>query len=296
MTIRHMKIFAAVYRQLNITRAAEQLHMTQPAVTRAIQEIESYYGVCLFERINRRLSATENGKHFYARAIHIADAFDAMETELRNWDTFGVLRVGASVTLGNFLLPGLVCAFGKEHPQMTVRVSVANGASLQRALMDNQLDLALIEGGVAEPELHAEPFAEDRLVLLLPPGHELLSRERIELAQLAAYPLLLREQGSAGRSLVDHAFAARGITLRPLWESISTQAILQAVACGLGLSFLPERLALQDIQSGKVCTREIADEPLRRKNDLVWHRDKFLTASARRFVEMCKALEGGARA
>ena len=99
MTIRHMKIFAAVYREQSVTRAAESLHMTQPAVTRAIQEIEGYYGVRLFERINRRLSATESGKHLYARAVHIADAFDAMETELRNWDALGVLRVGASVTL-----------------------------------------------------------------------------------------------------------------------------------------------------------------------------------------------------
>ena len=105
MTIRHMKIFLEVYRLENITQAAKTLHMTQPAVTRTIQEIEQHYGVRLFDRMNRRLFVTEAGRQFYAQALHIVESFDRMEKGLLNGDAFGVLRVGASISLGNFFLP-----------------------------------------------------------------------------------------------------------------------------------------------------------------------------------------------
>ena len=167
MTVRHMRIFLAVYRCGGITSAAQQLHMTQPAVTRAIQELESYYGVKLFERMGRRLPVTEVGKRFYSQAVHIVDLFDNMETSLRNWDALGVLRVGATIMLGNMLLPDLILRFKKDHPGIRVQVMIENGESLCRALLDNELDLALIEGGVEEADLTEEVFARDELVLTL---------------------------------------------------------------------------------------------------------------------------------
>ncbi len=115
MTIRHMKIFVSVYQAQSITRAAEQLHMTQPAVSRAIQELEHYYGVCLFERIGRRICSTESAARLYAQALHIIETLDSMEKGLRDWDEFGVLRVGATITLGNFLLPELAARFQQRH-------------------------------------------------------------------------------------------------------------------------------------------------------------------------------------
>lgn len=292
MTIRHMRIFVQVYQSQNITRAASLLHMSQPAVTRAIQEIEAYYGVCLFERINRRLSVTEGGRQLYAQALHIVDAFDVMEKGLRNWDKFGVLRVGASITMGNFLLPELVSRFQKELPNLRIYASISNGAGLQDALMDNRLDLALIEGGVGNPQLHVEVFDEDRLVLVVPPSHPLLSQEEVSLEDCNGCPLLLREKGSVGRSFLDHVFAVRGITLHPVWESASTQAIVKAVGCGLGISFLPEQLVRRDIADGVVCTRVVSGVDFSRKNYIVWHKNKYLTEAAKRFIALCKDERG----
>ena len=111
MTIRHMKIFLQVYALESITKAAEVLNMTQPAVTRAIQEMEHYYGVCLFERIGHRLSRMAAGEEFYAHALHIVEAFDRMEKELRDWDEIGRIRIGATNTLGCFFLPELLLEF-----------------------------------------------------------------------------------------------------------------------------------------------------------------------------------------
>ena len=293
MTIRHLKIFIAVYQAQSVTRASEALHMTQPAVTRAVQEMERYYGARLFERMNRRLYATETAKALYSRALHITDSFDAMEKELRNRDGAGALRVGASITLGNFLLPGLAAAFQERRPGFKVYVSVSNAALLFQSLIHNRLDLALIEGEVSQPQLRWEPFARDRLILILPPRHPLLGKDRLRLKDVAGCPLLLREKGSVGRALVDHVFALNGLSAQPLWESASTQALVKAVGAGLGVSLLPEQLVRDDISAGKIAAREIEDAAFERTHAIVWHQDKYLTRAAQDFMDLCRHL--GAR-
>ena len=292
MKIRLMKIFIQVYQTQNITRAAEQLHMTQPAVTRAIQEIEHYYGVCLFERINRGLYATESARQLYAHAVHIVESVDIMEKGLRNWDEFGILRVGASITLGSFLMPKLVAEFSKVHPNLKLKVRISNGRNLHELLCDNQLDIALIEGGVVDPQLCFETFAGDRLVLIMPPDHPLKDADVIRLTDLRDCNFLLREPGSAGRTFLDHVFAVHGMTVEPTWESVSTQAIIKAVNAGVGISFLPDKLVRTAIDSGQVATHEIADEPFYRNNYIVWHQNKHLTPSAKAIIEMCHRLSG----
>ena len=171
MTIRHMKIFVSVYQAQSITCAAEQLHMTQPAVSRAIQELEHYYGVCLFERIGRRICSTESAARLYDQALHIIETLDSMEKGLRDWYEFGVLRVGATITLGNFLLPELAARFQQRHPHLQLRAVVSNGAQLSQHLLENTIDRALIEGSILLPQLVSEPFSGDHLQLILPPGH-----------------------------------------------------------------------------------------------------------------------------
>ncbi len=285
MTLRHLRVFLAVYQTQNVTRAAERLHMTQPTVTRAVQELERYYGVRLFERINRRLYITQSGRQLYARAVHIVGSFDRMEKELKNWDEFGLLRIGATPTLASVLLPKTLMTFEKKHPKLRVRCSVENGTHLQEALADDRLDFALIEGEVAAEHLHAEPFSEDRLILLLPPDDPRRNAPALTLRELAESPLLLREKGSMGRSFLDRVFAAHDLPLEPLMESISTHAIIQAVHAGLGISFLPQRLIRHSVESGFVATRAVDDEPFVRRNFAVWHEDKFLTRSARELLE-----------
>ena len=290
MTLRHMKIYLAVYHTENMTKAAARLNMTQPAVTRAIREMEDYYGVRLFERINRRLHITEAGRMFYSYALHIIDSFDQMEKELRNWDELGILRVGSSVTLGNYLLPKVLKAFRAEHPTLQIKATISNGADLQQALLDSRLDLAVIEGSITNEDLQKEVIASDRLVLVLPPEDPRQYAAALQLKDLARDNFLLREEGSMGRSLIDYTFALRGIPVKPMIESISTQAILRAVHEGLGISLLPEQLVLPAIRSGYVATRVIDDEAFLRRNYIVWHRHKFLTASARELMVCFRSL------
>ncbi len=290
MTIRHMKIFIEVYQTGNITKAAEKLNMTQPVVSRTIQELERYYGVQLFERINQRISVTEAGNQFYSYALHIIDSFDQMEKSLRNWDELGIIRVGASVTLGSMLLPEVIKSYQAAHSGITVKAIVTNGTKLQKMLENNEIDFALIEGGSVNENLITEELGEDRLILLLPPGSDLLARNKLFLSDLMHYPFLLRENESVSRILINHIFALHNLPLRPFMESVSTHAIVQGVHKGLGISFLPERLVKHSIESGFIATRPVDDESFIRKNYIVRHKNKMLSASAKDFIDICHSM------
>ena len=290
MTIRNMQIFTEIYRQGSVTKAAEALHMTQPAVTRAIQDMERHYGVRLFERLHRGLSVTESGKALYVYALHITDTFDQLEKSLLDWDDKGILRIGASITIGNFILPGVVERFQLEKPELRLHVLIQNGAHLQEALLNNEIDLALIEGEVRCKELVSKPFAHDRLVPILPPKHPLAGCVRVPLQRLTAERLLLREKGSAGRSLLDRVFEEKGLPVQPLWESVSTQALVRAVASGLGISILPEQFVQKDIQAGRVATCALDDAAFSRTFYMIWHREKFFTGSMNRLVTLCEEM------
>ena len=219
MTLRHMKIFLAVYQTQHITKAAQQLRMTQPAVTRAIQEIESYYGIRLFERINRKLYITQTGTMFYTYAVHIVDSFDQMEKGLRDWDQLGLLRVGTTIALGTDLLPRVLVRFQQSHSNLQIRSVVSNGADLQQALLDNELDFAVMEGSVGQEELARRAIAPDRLVLILPPDDPRAHQERLELKDLAQDSLLLRDKGSVGRAFVERVLPCMNCPWCPPWRA-----------------------------------------------------------------------------
>ena len=280
MTIRHLEIFVQVYREKSITRAAEKLYMTQPAVSVAIRELEKQYDVALFERLGRRLYVTGAGEALYARAVQMLEEFHGLEQGL---ERKAALRVGSSVTLGNFLLPRVAAEWQMRHPESPLQVTVANGGRLQQMLRDNLLDVAVIEGAVNGAELETRPFRQDRLVLVLPQEHPLAVLEHITLAQVLEYPLLVREEGSAGRRCLEQVLARRGLRAERRWESIDTQALLQAVAQGLGVAFLPRELA-EVVPGMVICT--LADEDFCRENVLVWHRHKRLSAELLELMEL----------
>ena len=294
MTLRHMRIFAEVYRTRNVTHAAQNLHMTQPAVTRAIQELEQHYGVRLFERLYRHLSSTEAAQRLYAQAVYLLDTFDHMEAAMRDWDSLGVVRVGATVTLGSTILPVLATLACRTlplalYPGIELQAKVANGSVLAEALCENQLDLALLENSVSVPDLHTEPIGTDCLCAVLAPAHPLAQQAALTLQQLVGGPLLLREPGSTAREVLEHACAEQGLALHPAWESVSTAALVQAAAQQLGVAILPEQLAAADARTGLVCTRPIRDAAMTRRHVVAWHKEKYLTASMRRFITLCRS-------
>lgn len=288
MTLRHMRIFVSVYQQKSITKASNRLHLAQPSVSLAISELETYYGIRLFDRISRRLYVTEQGKQFYDYALHIVSLFDEMEQGVRNWDSIGTLRVGSSITIGNYLLPSLVTQFQKDSPNIKVQVLIKNSADVEQAVIDNVIDFALIEGTPKSPQITSLPFMDDRLCLIASPSHPLYEKKEVCIHDLLQYDFLLREKGSAGRDILENLFSLHNLTINPLWESVSTKAIVTAVSQGLGISILPYLLVEQDLKDKKIIEIPVSDMSLSRKFHIIYHKNKYLTTSAKAFMALCK--------
>lgn len=282
-----MRILVSVFQKNSITKAAQELHLAQPSVSLAVRELEEYYGIRLFDRIGRHIAPTECGKEFYEYAVHIVSLFNEMEQKMRNWDTFGTLRVGASITIGTHILPVLIHGYQEKFPDLTIEAKVSRSASIEDELIHSGIDLGLIETQPSHPDLRAVPFMTDSMCVIIPPGHPLSSAKSISLAGLSRFPFLMREKGSAGRELLDAAFSLQQLTVSPRWESTSTQALVKAVAEGLGVSVLPYLLVKKDIEEGTV--RQVPlDQPIRRNLNVIYHKSKFLTDNMRSFIDLCK--------
>ena len=287
MTLRHLKIFVSVYQNRGFTRAGQELHLAQPSVSLAIRELEEYYGVRLFERIGRRIYPTVQGEDFYGYAIHIVSLFDEMEKKVRNWDTLGTLRIGTSITIGTRILPRLLKEFSAQFPQTETRAVICNSAAIEQQLLDSRIDLGLIETRPEHPELLSEPFMQDSLCAVLPSGHVLAARKAVTLSELSAYPFFMREEGSAVREVLKARLSLEQLSVQPAWESTSTQAIVQGVAAGLGVSVLPLLMVRKDITEGTVQGLSL-DPPLNRELHVVYHKSKYLTANMQAFIRLCR--------
>ncbi|MDY5883146.1 MAG: LysR family transcriptional regulator, partial [Roseburia sp.] len=292
MTIRHMIIFRTVCENgYNSTKAAEVLHMTQPAVSLAIKELEQYYGVLLFDRIGRRLKITDAGQHFLQYAIHISDLFSDMETGLRDWDSKGVLRIGASITIGSQFLPNYVKAFSELCPGLDVRVTVEQSERLEQKILANELDCALIEGIAHDPNIVSEAYMEDHLSVICSRDKGWKQGQVVSIEDFQRQRFLLREIGSGTREVFDRVVEQAGIHITPVWEAMSTTALVNAVINGLGIAVLPHRMILPALRQGLVCTVKVEGLSFSRNFHIIYHKDKFLTSSAKRFINLCRDFE-----
>lgn len=289
MTLRHMIIFRTVCESdYNSTKAADQLHMTQPAISLAIKELEQYYGVRLFDRIGRRLKITDSGKLFLQYAIHITDLFDDMETGLRDWDSKGILRVGASITIGSQFMPGYVKAYSEICPGIDVRVVVEQSDTLEHKILTNALDFALIEGIPRDPRIIAEAYMQDQLSVLCSADKGWKQGQTISRQEFKKQRFLLREKGSGTRDVFDRVTAQAGIHITPAWEAMSTSTLINAAITGLGIAVLPSRMIQPALDSGQIITVNVEGLDFKRNFYIIRHKDKFLMPSAEKFIALCK--------
>lgn len=290
MTVRHMKIFKTVCEcGCSITKAAEKLNMTQPAVSLAVSELENYYGIKLFDRISRRLYLSEAGKMFLEYANTITLTFDDMEKRIRSWEKTGVVRVGASISIGAMLMPEYVKKFAAENPDTKVTVKINRSEELEALLFENKLDFALIEGIVHDQNLVYEDFMEDRLALVA--GKD-FPKDTIKKEEIYAYDFLLREKGSGTREIFESTLTSVSCPLpEPAWESMSTAALINAAEAGLGVAVVPYRMAVERLKSGSIREIHIENIKFTRKYKLVYHKNKKLSTTDRKFIEICRNTE-----
>ena len=293
MTLRHLRIFVTVCETGSMTAAAQILYIAQPAISLAVSEMEEHYKVRLFDRISRRLYLTDSGRQALEYARHIIALFDEMEQGVGGGQAAKELRIGTSITIGSCLLPGYIRELKERFPSLTVQAAVGNSETIEQKLLENTIDIGIIEGMVHSPYIHCRTFPGDRLVFICPPGHPFAGHTLKSAEELAGQDLILRERGSAGREVLDGILAAGEISVKPLWESVSNEAVLEGVKAGLGLSLLPYYLVRDSLEKGQVKEFSIRGLALSRKFSVIYHKNKFLTKEARALIGLAVGEEEG---
>lgn len=290
MTLRHMKIFTTVCYCKSVTEAAKKLGIAQPAASLAIKELENHYNVSLFDRISHKLYITPDGEKLLRYASRIIGLFDEMEGEIKDADSSGILRIGSSITIGTCLMPGFVKRFNAVYPKVKVFVTIDNSAKIEKKILDNQLDFALIEGNIHSDSIVYSKFLKDELVLVCRANGILSGRDEISADELSGLPFILREKGSGTRELFDSALLTKGLTVAPVWESISTKAIINAVLNDLGVSVLPLRLVEHELAARELVSCKISGIQLERYFYLIYHKDKHLYTAAQAFFKLLSSI------
>ena len=265
MTLRHFRIFHALSQDLHMTRTAERLFMTQPSVSQAMAELESHYGVALLQRLGKKLYLTPAGSELLARVSGILAQIDATEAAFAQKSKRRVVRLGASATVGSFVLPALLRSLAQRFPEVEVEFQVGNTAQMESALLQAQLDLAIVEGRTRSPLLHLIDLFSDPLVLV---GHpRMVPRQRhLRPRDLEGLPFLQREAGSGSAEQAREAFASWKLEPRITGTVNSIDALHRLVREGLGLAFLPRVAVAKDLEEGELA--EVALPGARRDRDI----------------------------
>ncbi len=287
LNLHALRVFAAVVDHGGFTRAAAALHLSQPAVSKAVATLEREIGVSLLERDRRRVLLTEAGTALHERARELFAVERAAEEELRALRGLegGVLRIGASTTIATYYLPPVLGGFHAAHPRVRLRVTSANTREIARLLLQRSLDVALVEGPVHHPRIVVTPWRDDELVLISRPDHPLASRARIGISALAGEPFIVRERGSGTREETEVALRERGIAPPVALVLGSSEAIKQGVIAGIGLAVLSRAAVADQLHAGVLVALRVRDWKVTRTLSALHLRGRSPGASARRFED-----------
>ena len=299
-SLRQLEIFVAVSKTLSVTRAADALAMSQSATSTALGEFERQFNLQVFDRIGNSLRINEAGLQLLPRAVELLDRAREIEALLQGQSGFGHMKIGATLTVGNYLATILVVKFLHLHPESRIQLQVHNTSTIVQQIVNHELDLGLIEGDCQHADIKVNAWIADELVVFCAPTHPLAllinsknSVNKLTISQLLQYPWILREKGSGTRETFDRAFHGHHAQLNIRLELEHTEAIKRAVESGLGIGCI-SRLALKDaFNRGSLVPLVVPDLNLSRYFYFLWHKQKYQTTGMREFISLCRALTNG---
>jgi DNA-binding transcriptional LysR family regulator len=270
-----LKVFRAVAENASFRKAGEELYLTQPAVTQQIKALEEDLAVQLFDRSGTHVELTSAGALLLDYVRQIDKLLGQAEQQLAALDgkEGGELRIGASTTISQYVLPRMLREFRKEHPKVRLTVSSGNTEQVVDALIEQNVALGLIEGPAHRRDVRTEPFLDDELVLIVPGSHEWADQSTVSCGDLVGAPLLMRERGSGSRRVIESALIAGGLKLKSLnvtMELDSTEAIKSAVESGLGVGFVSRLAIANEVRLGLLKIVPVAGLHVLRKFTLVY--------------------------
>ena len=277
MTLRHLQIFRTVCRTGSITEAAIKMNMTQPAVSLAVKELESFYQTKLFERRNRRIYLTEPGQELLPYAETILSQFEESVDILRREELPGSCRLGVNVTAAETRLTGLLLRIQERFPGLKLTVQVGNSDIIEKMLAQNEIDFAIIDRLPGESSWITHLLYTEPMSIVSGSSCPFAS---LTVAELSRAQLLLREKGSGSRAVIDAVFSRHGCQYIPFAESTSSSALIRMAEAGLGLAILSRDLVKEDVHDGRLTEISLTDDTFLRRYYLIWHRNKYLTRTA----------------
>ena len=287
-TLKQLQVFLAVASHENVSIAADQLAMSQSAASTALKQLEHRFGLRLFDRIGKRLQLNEQGIALRSKAAALIAGAEELENSLIGASDIGELKVGATLTIGNYLAIGIMAAFMKEHQAAKVNLNVENTASIAAKVRNFELDIGLIEGELQEADLDVSYWREDELALFCAPTHPLASHRELQDEDLLSAYWIIREQGSGTRQAFDRAMTGILSNLKLRLELQHTEGIKRAVEAGLGIGCLSKITLKEAFKRGSLVPLACPHRNWTRKFYFILHRQKFLSPGVKSWMEHCK--------
>ncbi|MGB9803477.1 selenium metabolism-associated LysR family transcriptional regulator [Desulfofundulus sp.] len=281
-----LRVFVTVAEKRNFSRAAEVLNLTQPAISQHIHALEEHYRARLFDRSNKKVELTQAGAILYSYAKKILNLHQEAEravTDLIELVT-GKIAVGASMTIGEYVLPRLLGAFARKYPDVELTMTIGNTAMVCEQTLEGSIDIGLVEGPVEHAHLQVEPFLNDEMVLVVSPGHPLAGKPLATGEDLEPCTLILREEGSGTRVAAEHALHQMDVTPARIIVMGSTEAIKQGVEAGLGISFLSRWTIRKELALGTIKPVRLKDLNITREFKIIRNRTRFQSRACDEFA------------
>ena len=288
MTIRHLRIFIEVVKNKSMSAAASKLYISQPTVSQAIRELEEHYGVLLFERLNRKLYITDAGKKLFSYAKDAVKQFDELEEKMFTLNKKEKIRIGATITVGEYLLSDVVNRLIKKEPNIEVYSYMNNTQVIEDKLLNSEIDIGIVEGEIKSPDLICIPEVNDYLVLICNIEHPFAKKKTIKVEELENENFAMREKGSGTRELFERYMAENGLDIKIAFEGNSPEAIKKEVINNNYLAVISICLVEEEVKNSKIHVIECADGAWDRYFSIVYHKDKVLSKGMESLIGIIK--------
>jgi len=291
-----IRVFLTVVDKKSFSKAAKALFLTQPAISFQIQMLEEYYGTRLFDRVSRNISLTQAGHLLLGYANNMTKLQSELEREMQELTGTikGRLLIGASTTIGEYIVPYLLGAFKKKYPEVELSLEVGNSEDIETKIHDTSLDIGLVEGPVTVKDIEKELFLKDQMVLVVSHDHPWAQQDKISVFELDKFPFVSREKGSGTRIETEQHLKKTGFSannLKVIMELGSTSAIKAAVESGLGMSIISKWAAKEKVKLGQLAQLSFKEDIFERDFNVIHHKKKFRTQAADEFLRFIKSSE-----
>lgn len=290
MNFRKLEIFYETALCLNMTKVAKKMYISQPSISQSIHELEEEVGAKLFDRIGKKLYLTNEGSLFLNYTRRILNLYEEGINALSEYNnnSKGKITIGASTTIGIYILPEIIKAFSEKYPDIEISIIIENTANIKSLILENKVDFAYVEGEIKSEEINKEKIWEDELVFICGNNHKWNNVDKIKSEDLSREKLIMREYGSGSREIIEYYLKSKKIDYNIFLELGNTEAIKRTVAANLGIGCISEKCIEENIKQGNLNCFRLEERKIKRDLLLITHKDKFISNNMNEFISFSK--------